>query len=455
MSQLTGRYTRTSIGLMLLHVACVFLFALYVTLYPERIYKRPSEVVLQPVHVDEDETVLRGMFRAYYEEGTCTRDTPIRTLVFFGAGFGNLISWWAFSFIEEVSRYVYHEPNRVLVFVRHDQQPWKAFQGAADFMRPSYCQQMFDENPRQFTNVHSQFIHEGQPTPGSSIERLPMFLHRSTAWYLRRVIGYWYLPRVDLDALRALGLPVVLVKTPAYPGRYSIDDIRVDLPPYVAVHVRRGDACTTRRPGSNLGRPNCQDVSVYVNAVSTAIDMAQPRRLESVYVSTDTEAVIQEFKEFGMHVRVLSMSRAKYLPKGEQKIEVSMDNEADQRAAVTEFIADLLLLSHATILIGQGYSTLWNMAFFSGPPKGYHTIDDAYPCFRGGCPGPFSGVNTYWDCGAWMQDVFKAVRHPETLEPYYRTIWEDAKVNDNLCYFKSRHAAEFPAYCLDPVEGCL
>ena len=187
--------------------------------------------------------------------------------------------------------------------------------------------------------------------------------------------------------MRALGAPVTLASNAS---RVSFEDVHLDVPrPLVAIHIRRGDACTTK--GVNYGRPPCQNLETYLAdlaEVERRYAADEPSaRVQSIFVATDSADVISEIRALNdSRMWWLSgVDRAKYAPEGSQKIENFMAS-AKRVDALRDFWTEVTVMAQADAVIGQCYSTMFDMAVFGGRHKGYRCTDEGYPCARGGCP---------------------------------------------------------------------
>ena len=389
---------------------------------------------------DADEERLLRVMRAFHEAGNCTRDTSLYVTGTGHSGFGNMFMWWFLDWLRLLHIYAQTGERHVHVIGEQDGW-WGGVSIDRDVWRPSVCQAAYRADasglPRRAGNVDLPY--------GFAMTRLPGFENRSVRWVLRKALAYVLQFSVTESEMRALGAPVTLASNAS---RVSFEDVHLDVPrPLVAIHIRRGDACTTK--GVNYGRPPCQNLETYLAdlaEVERRYAADEPSaRVQSIFVATDSADVISEIRALNdSRMWWLSgVDRAKYAPEGSQKIENFMAS-AKRVDALRDFWTEVTVMAQADAVIGQCYSTMFDMAVFGGRHKGYRCTDEGYPCARGGCPTPLSGAH---DRCSWMESAFTMPKVPETYDPLYAALYADYQKNREMC-FQTRRIPNYPSHCV-------
>eukprot|EP00697_Spironema_sp_BW2_P014759 gnl/Spiro4/5301_TR2691_c0_g1_i1.p1 gnl/Spiro4/5301_TR2691_c0_g1~~gnl/Spiro4/5301_TR2691_c0_g1_i1.p1 ORF type:complete len:473 (+),score=45.14 gnl/Spiro4/5301_TR2691_c0_g1_i1:28-1419(+) len=325
----------------------------------------------------------------------CSAATPIAWSETFVAGFGHIVLWRILGFHRAILE------NRIFVFpddfARWGFSPRNAFAASS-------CQDLFEKNGNSFF-TDAKF--DGSGSNVNDYVKHPQFRHKPLLWWYQQLVNYFFRPDLSsvpqpyLASLFHSVLPSGQSLLPSTP----FVDLRKLFPAHrlIGVHIRHGDSCTTT--DVNTYRPPCQSPTLY----STLILKYMTHEFCSfgtsqfvVFVASDDQAAPEELKQdlvaltpanISVTVTWLNIDRAKYRPVGKLKIE-AFAREEHKMEMFYDFSIDLAIVAQADVLMGQGFSSFFNLALLRSHADQWGTVDHAVPCVRGGCVGPLAQDKT-------------------------------------------------------------
>jgi len=398
------------------------------------------------------------------QQSTCSLDSRLLVLLWEDmAGFGQLYLF-ALNGLRAALL-----TNRQLVFSRPPQEGahWHLETGLYRMFALSSCQRLFWENSSQFNNrMNLSFFSEDVGLWGWAL--IPQY-HGETAVSVNRYLAnYLYVNPVyvpsstgvqgDGGAIRVISSPSSprdcadgVLKSSAwldYPkvgagprgkpskieepasslmaamkrgkfdlrGAFGGSDVFI-----IGVHIRRGDACSRRHV--NNGRPPCWNDEKFISSMERAVESTRQLRqgkLLKFYIASDDVSALhtipclwaKNFTRPEADFAFLELNRTKYEILAGKNVNIENHGMGDVISIefFRDFITEVSVLAQSDFLIGDFYSAFLNLAWVMSDAIGYFSVDNSFPCLRGGCPNPH-GSSTTWCRGPWSWMTTNMMNH--------------------------------------------
>lgn len=359
--------------------------------------------------------------------------------------------------------------NRQLVFSRPPQEGahWNLETGLSRMFALSSCQRLFWENPSQFNN-RMNFSVKSEDVGPWAWALIPQFHGESAVSVNRQLANYLYVHPVYIPSntgLQGYSGVIRVVSSPS-PLRDCADGVlkssawldnpkvgagprgkppKIEEPAssvigamkrknfdlrgvfggsdvfIIGVHIRRGDACSRRHV--NKGRPPCWNDEKYISSMERAVESTRQLRLGKLlkfYIASDDPSVMHtipclwanNFTRPKAAFAFLELNRTKYEIVVEKNVNIENHGMGDAMGIefFREFITEVSVLAQSDFLVGNFYSAFLNLAWIMSDALGYFSVDDSFPCLRGGCPNPH-GLSTTWCQGTWWWMTADMMNH--------------------------------------------